>query len=212
MYGNYNIKEFPVPNKNSKFNFAVKSMEENGAFSGYASVFGIVDSQNDLIMKGAFSNTLKKRGGEVRLLWQHQVDEPIGVFALIREDSHGLYVEGKLLLDLQRGSEAYSLLKNGAINGLSIGYTVKSAGYSSDHYIRLINEVELWEISLVTFPANEGAVVTSVKNQESGKSKNQESGILESRNKNPYSIPDGEGVLYDSGIIDSLDRAIKMLA
>ena len=72
-------------------------------FAGYASVFGMVDSQNDVIMKGAFSRTLKKRRGEVKLLWQHQVDEPIGVFTLIREDSHGLYVEGRLLLDLQRG-------------------------------------------------------------------------------------------------------------
>lgn len=141
-------------------------MQEDGVFAGYASVFGVVDSQNDVIMKGAFTHTLKKRRGEVKLLWQHQVDEPIGVFTLIREDSHGLYVEGRLLLDLQRGIEAYSLLKNTAINGLSIGYTVVSAGYNSDNNIRLITEVELWEVSLVTFPANEAATVTSVKSAD----------------------------------------------
>lgn len=149
--------------KQTDCNFAVKSMREDGSFAGYASVFGIVDSQNDVIGWGAFANSLSKRAGDVKLLWQHRASEPIGVFDIIREDSHGLYVEGRLLLDLQRGREAYSLLKNNAIKGMSIGYSVVKADYNSANNIRLITEVDLWEISLVTFPANEAAFVTTVK-------------------------------------------------
>ncbi len=152
-----------MPTKNTDYNFQIKSMQEDGSFAGYASVFGIVDSQSDVIMKGAFSRTIKERVGEVKLLWQHQVDEPIGVFTRVAEDSHGLYVEGRLLLELQRGLEAYALLKNQAINGLSIGYTVREADYNPDIGVRLITDVDLWEISLVTFPANEAAVVMRVK-------------------------------------------------
>ncbi len=184
--------------KNSDISFSVKSMQENGVFSGYASVFGVVDSQNDVIMQGAFARSLKRRAGEVKLLWQHQVDEPIGVFTVIREDSHGLYVEGRLLLDLQRGKEAYSLLKNGAINGLSIGYSVVDVGYNAENNIRLIKEVELWEVSLVTFPANEAAVVMGVKNL--GKNK---------KSSDPHHCALTVGV--DSAIVDSIDRAINVL-
>ena len=155
-----------MPHKNSNFNFSIKSMKEDAVFRGYASVFGTIDSQNDVIMKGAFTHTLKKRANEVKLLWQHQALEPIGVFTHIAEDSHGLYVEGRLLLDLQRGNEAYLLLKSGALDGLSIGYSVKNADYNAENNIRLITEIELWEISLVTFPANEAATVTNVKSAE----------------------------------------------
>ena len=170
--------------KNTDFNFSVKSMQEDGSFAGYASVFGIVDSQNDAVLKGAFKNSLLARAGRIKLLWQHQITQPIGVFTLINEDSYGLYIEGRLLLDLQRGSEAYSLLKSGAINGLSIGYSVISAGYNPENNIRLITDLELCEISIVTFPANEAAVVTSVKSYRNnscyGFSASDEDGALES--------------------------------
>ena len=183
--------------KNSDFNFSVKSMQEDGVFAGYASVFGIVDSQNDVVMKGAFARSIRKRVGEVKLLWQHQVEEPIGVFTLIREDSHGLYVEGRLLLDLQRGKEAYSLLKNGAINGLSIGYSVVAADYNGENNIRLITDLNLWEISLVTFPANEAAVVLRVKNARA----------KECENTRIREIPD----FQSSSVLDSIERAIGVL-
>lgn len=178
-----------MPAKNTDYNFEIKSMQEDGSFAGYASVFGIVDSQNDVVMRGAFSGTLRKRAGAIKLLWQHQTDEPIGVFTRVVEDSHGLYVEGRLLLELQRGAEAYALLKNKAINGLSIGYSVKEAEYNAANGIRLITALELWEISLVTFPANEDAVVIRVKG-EGGRAK---------------------GEYKNAGILDSLDRAIAML-
>jgi len=178
-----------MPAKNTDYNFQVKSMQQDGSFAGYASVFGLVDSQNDVVMPGAFKHTLRKRADSVKLLWQHQVDEPIGVFTSVAEDGHGLYVEGRLLLELQRGQEAYALLKNRAINGLSIGYSVVAAEYNAQSGIRLITELNLWEISLVTFPANEEAVVMRVKG----------SGQL--------SVDGGQEERNDD-IIDALDRAL----
>jgi HK97 family phage prohead protease len=149
--------------KHMNFQFDVKALAEDGTFTGYASVFGIVDSQKDIIQRGAFSRTLRQRKGDVKLLWQHKLDEPIGVFSSLKEDSHGLFVEGKLLLDIQRAGEAYALLKSGAINGMSIGYSVVDASYDSETGVRLISDVDLFEVSLVTFPANEKATITSVK-------------------------------------------------
>ena len=91
------------------------------------------------------------------------MDEPIGVFENIYEDSHGLFVKGKLLLDVKRAKEAYLLLKSGAINGMSIGYSVVSAQIDDVEGVRIIEDLDLFEVSLVTFPANENATITSVK-------------------------------------------------
>lgn len=137
---------------------------EEGVFSGYASVFGVTDNHGDIIAPGSFARTLEERGGAaIKLLWQHRADEPIGFFTAIREDRRGLFVEGRLLLDVQRGREAWELLKSGAIEGLSIGYTVTGSDIDPRTGVRTITGVDLWEISLVTFPANEEAGVTAVK-------------------------------------------------
>ncbi|MDB2415441.1 HK97 family phage prohead protease [Rickettsiales bacterium] len=146
---------------NSQIPFEVKSLEKDGVFSGYASVFGVLDNHQDVMVKGAFTETLKNKK-DIKLLWQHQTDKPIGVFTIIREDVHGLYVEGKLLLEVQQAKEAYELMKNGAVRGMSIGYSVKDASYD-DENIRYLTNVELFEISLVTFPANEHAEIIAVK-------------------------------------------------
>lgn len=145
------------------FSLDIKSIEDSGVFAGYASVFGMVDNQRDVMLKGAFSRTLKGRVGDIKLLWQHQQDEPIGVFTEIAEDANGLYVEGKLLLQIQRAKEAHALLKEGAISGLSIGYSPVRYTIDEKTWVRKLAEVELWEISLVTFPANDAAQVTVVK-------------------------------------------------
>lgn len=145
-----------------QYQLAVKSIKENGIFEGYASVFNVQDYTNDIIVPGAFTEAIEKNN--VKLLWQHHTDEPIGVFQTIIEDSYGLYVQGKLLLEVQRATEAYSLLKAGAIEGLSIGFVPKSYEYDEIKKVRYLHEVELWEISLVTFPANPLSQVTSVKN------------------------------------------------
>ncbi len=140
-----------------------KSIDENGRFAGYASVFNVIDNQRDIILPGAFRDTLKGRSSEIRLLWQHRMDEPIGYFDAVFEDNKGLYVEGRLLLEVQRAGEAYALLKAQAIRGLSIGYSPLRYTIDPDSGARVLSQVELWEISLVTFPANEAAGITVVK-------------------------------------------------
>ncbi len=144
------------------FPLELKAIEEDGHFAGYASVFGIEDNHNDIILSGAFSNSLADKERDIKLLWQHKVDEPIGTFTTMKEDRYGLYVEGRLLLDVQRAREAYALLKSGALNGLSIGFVVKHYD-RDDSGARLIYEADLWEISLVTFPANSHAQISVLK-------------------------------------------------
>lgn len=149
---------------------SLKNWDADGSFSGYASVFGIVDSQGEEVASGAFTLSLKdwgEKGKMPKLLWQHDYCRPIGFWRDIREDNHGLFVKGQLLLDLPQGREAYSLLKNGVVDGLSIGFvTVKARridGKKLGSRLRVLEEVNLQEISLVTFAANPKAKVDCVK-------------------------------------------------
>jgi HK97 family phage prohead protease len=144
--------------------FHVKSLDEAGYFSGYASVFNVVDQQRDVVMPGAFAYALQTmKPGHVKLLWQHTWSEPIGVIERLFEDAQGLYIEGRLLLDIARAREAHALLKAGAMSGLSIGYSPVKTRIEPDTGVRQLLEVDLWEISLVTLPANPLATVTVVK-------------------------------------------------
>ena len=143
--------------------------KEYGEFEGYGSVFGNKDLGNDVIEKGAFSKSLRKRKAKgVKLLYQHKSDMPIGVFDEIKEDEHGLVVKGRLALKTQAGAEAYELLKMGALDGLSIGFRVnpKEVSYDKRANKRIIKEVDLMEVSLVTFPMNPQATVRSVKGEQ----------------------------------------------
>ncbi|MDD2869739.1 phage major capsid protein [Neomegalonema sp.] len=147
--------------------FEVKfSTSEAGLLSGYASVFGgEPDSYGDIIARGAFTASLRQHkaaGGAPLLLWQHDPSEPIGAWTELQEDQTGLFVSGRLVLDTRRGSEAYALLKAGALNGLSIGYRAKSHERRPGGG-RLLKEIDLIEISLVSIPAASAARVTSVK-------------------------------------------------
>jgi HK97 family phage prohead protease len=140
--------------------------EEEGTFEGYGSVFNNVDLGNDIIKPGAFTKSLKKRGLRgVKLLYQHKTDMPIGILEGIEEDERGLRVRGRLALKTQAGREAYELLKMGALDGLSIGFRVNPEQVSYDKRTRRrnIKEVDLMEISLVTFPMNPKATVSQVK-------------------------------------------------
>lgn len=150
----------------TSFALELKSLDAAGRFAGYASVFDVTDSQRDVMRVGAFRNSLKQRKYPVQLLWQHQWESPIGVLEQVFEDTHGLYVEGRLLLEVARAKEAHALLKAGAIRGMSIGYNVKRARRDPDSGVRELLEVELWEVSLVTLPANEAAQVTVVKSDD----------------------------------------------
>lgn len=143
-----------------EFNLEVKNLQDDGTFQGYLSVFGNVDLQGDKIKKGAFSESIKGRE-KFPLLWQHDPSSPIGVFSAV-EDDHGLKINSALNLETVKGKEAYALLKQGAVSGLSIGYEpVKYSWENSD--IRVLEQVKLWEGSIVTFPANPQATVTTVK-------------------------------------------------
>jgi len=140
--------------------------EEKGMFEGYGSIFGNKDLGNDVVEIGAFSKSLRKRKPkEVKLLWQHKQDQPIGVFESIKEDGDGLAVKGRLALGTQQGREAFELMKMGALDGLSIGYKAdpNKQSYDERRKRRMLKEVDLMEISLVTFPMNPQARVTSVK-------------------------------------------------
>lgn len=121
--------------------------------AGYASLFGVADQNGDEVQAGAFAASLeklRKEGRTVKLLWQHEPAKPIGVWDAVSEDRIGLTVRGRLLTDLQAGAEAATLLAAGAIDGLSIGYrTVRAEKAGAGR--RLI-ELDLWEVSLVTFP------------------------------------------------------------
>lgn len=143
--------------------FEVKSLAADGTFAGYASVFGNIDSQRDIVLAGAFARSIKTLAKPLQLLWQHQWESPIGAVSKMFEDARGLYIEGKLLMDVQQAREAYALLKAGIVRGLSIGYSVKRSKRDPDTGVRQLQEVDLWEISLVTLPANEAAQVTVVK-------------------------------------------------
>ena len=143
--------------------FEIKSIGADGTFEGYASVFGNIDSQNDRVHPGAFKTSIKSREKPVQLLWQHQWQSPIGTILSLFEDAHGLYVKGKLLLEVAQAREAYTLMKAGVVRGLSIGYSVKRSRRNPDSGVRELLDLNLWEISLVTMPANEAAQVTVVK-------------------------------------------------
>ncbi|WP_299932785.1 HK97 family phage prohead protease [uncultured Pelagimonas sp.] len=127
---------------------------EGTKIEGYASLFGACDQGGDVVSKGAYARSLKKLESDnraVKMLWQHDPAQPIGIWDEVREDERGLYVKGRLLDSVEKGREAAALIEAGAIDGLSIGYrTVKAA--KNDKGQRLLNELELWEVSLVTFP------------------------------------------------------------
>lgn len=156
------------------FRLEVKALDTTGAFSGYANAFGNVDSWGDIVQPGAFKQTLSKwrgKGRPIPLLWQHDETWPIGVIESASEDSNGLAVEGRLLLDIPKAQEARALLMANALGGMSIGYSaVKSRQPHPDEEkngaTRVLEEIRLWEVSLVTFPANEDATVDAVKTME----------------------------------------------
>lgn len=139
----------------------IKSLSEDGSFSGYGSVFGVKDSYDEIVAPGAFSESLESRTPS--LLWQHRTSEPIGVYTVVKEDGVGLYVEGQLALKTARGAEAYELMKMGAISGMSIGFYTREDSFDSVTGVRTLKKLDLWEVSLVTFPANDAARVTGVK-------------------------------------------------
>lgn len=179
------------------FNLKIKAVQEDGFFSGYGAVFGNVDWYNDVILPGAFAKSLEKWAEKNKMppvLWNHNDGEPIGVYTNIYEDEKGLFVEGRLLIDdVPRAKSTHALLKAGAIDGLSIGYKTKKANQQTNG-IRELIELDLGEISIVTMPANEESLITSVKSK-------LEEGELPT-------LPEFEKFLRESGFSKSQATAI----
>jgi HK97 family phage prohead protease len=153
--------------KKLTYQFALKAAPtEEGIFEGYAAVFGNVDQANDVILPGAFSATLENRKQYVPICYQHDTDDVIGVCLELAEDENGLLVKGQLAIKTEKGNDAYELLKLKAITGLSIGYAIPVGGAVWSDGVRQLKQIELYEISLVTFPCNVEAQVSSVKANE----------------------------------------------
>lgn len=130
------------------------TLVDGATIEGYASYFGRQDQGGDVVQQGAYRaslEALKAAGRRVKMLWQHDPAQPIGVWDEVFEDETGLYVKGRILPNIDRGREALELIEAGAIDGLSIGYRTKRAG-KNDKGQRLLSELELWEVSVVTFP------------------------------------------------------------
>jgi len=124
-------------------------VDEKGAVEGYASKFGIVDQGGDIVVKSAFSKSLASR--KPKMLWAHDPSQPIGTWSEVKEDETGLYVRGQINMDVQRGRETHSLIKSGAIDGMSIGYRARKATKNAAGN-RELSDLDLWEVSMVTFP------------------------------------------------------------
>ena len=135
-----------------------------GAFSGYASLFNRPDQAGDVLVPGAFAGALARRGpGGVRMLFQHDPASPVGVWRELREDARGLFVRGQLTAGVTQARELGALLQAGALDGLSIGFKTRRARRERSTGRRYLIEVDLWEISLVTFPMLPGARVHALK-------------------------------------------------
>jgi HK97 family phage prohead protease len=139
-------------------------IEPDGTVEGYASLFGEIDQARDMVMRGAFADTLRKRGvSRVPMLFQHDPAEPVGIWLELREDHRGLYARGRLIPEVARARELLSLLRAGAIDGLSIGFRTVKGVIDPKTRVRRLIAVDLWEISIVTFPLLAGARVRAVK-------------------------------------------------
>lgn len=177
------------------FALEVKDLSEDGTFEGYGSIFGNVDSYGEKVVPGAFVESLAKHrreGSSVMMLWQHNPDEPIGVWEDLAEDGKGLWGKGRLILAVQRAKEVYALMKAKALRGLSIGY--REIDTDKDGAVRLLKKLELWEISPVSFPANGRARIEAVKSER------MEEFARRLRDGEPMPVKDFEDLLREAGI------------
>jgi HK97 family phage prohead protease len=149
-----------IKHKSFPMKIEIKEDGANRSIEGWASTFGNKDSYDDIIVPGAFSDTLKDR--IPKMLWQHDSSQPCGVWDSATETATGLYVKGRIL-DTTLGNDVYKLAQAGAIDSMSIGYSTIDASTDYDSGIRTLKKLDLWEVSLVTFPANDQARVTMVK-------------------------------------------------
>lgn len=132
-------------------------IDADGRFSGYASVFGRLDGGGDIVMPGAFAHSLGKRRDRIRLLFQHDPKEPVGIWEAIGEDSHGLFVAGRLVDGVPRADALRRLIETRALDGLSIGFRTVKATRDPGTGHRRLWQIDLFEVSIVTFPMMDDA-------------------------------------------------------
>lgn len=147
--------------------FELKGLDDSGHFEGIASVYGSVDSYGDVVEPGAFAKTIAERGKSVPILWQHDSRLPIGSGEVFDTGTH-LGIKGQILEAVSHGADAMRLAKAGIVKGLSIGYQVLKDSWDAERKVRLLKEIKLYEVSFVTFPANELAMLTGIKSSAPG--------------------------------------------
>lgn len=149
------------------FELDVKAVTDEGEFEGYASVFNIVDLGNDIVLPGAFTKSLARRpAAKVKMLRSHKPDDPVGIWTDLQQDDKGLRAKGRLILETTLGRETHILMKAGALDGLSIGYRSLKDRYDRSKGTRLLEELDLPEISILAFPMNTRATVSRVKGED----------------------------------------------
>lgn len=186
------------------FGLELKELSEEGVISGYGAIFNNVDDYGDRIVPGAFGKCLARHAAAKTaplMLWNHNSDKPIGVWTEMAEDKKGLKVTGKLVMDVPLAKEVYALLKAGAMRGLSIGYRTVSDAIEGN--VRLLKEIDLWEVSPVTFPANGKATVTAVKSASAW-----DDFARRLRDGTPPSTKEFEDILREAGVPKTLATQI----
>ncbi|QGA55875.1 HK97 family phage prohead protease [Brucella sp. 2280] len=189
--------------KTKDFALQVKDLSEDGTFTGYGSVNGNVDSYGERVMPGAFAGSLakhKREGTNVLMLWQHNPNEPIGIWEDLSEDAKGLWGKGRLIMEVQKAREVHALMKANAIGGLSIGYREIKA--TPDGNVRNLEELDLREISPVSFPANRRARIEAVKSER------MEEFARRLRDGDPMPIKEFEDILREAGVPKSMATQI----
>jgi HK97 family phage prohead protease len=132
----------------------MRALDEDGLIEGYASVFHVPDMARDVVMPGAFAATLNRRTAPVRMLFQHDPARPVGRWLSMREDANGLWCRGRLALDSQAGADLMALVRAGAVDSLSIGFRMVTGRRDAQRGVRRLVAIDLWEVSIVTFPLN----------------------------------------------------------
>lgn len=202
--------------------FDTKAVTDEGEFEGYAATYGNRDLGDDIILAGAFDESLRERPAKrVKMLWQHKTDEPIGVWTDFTSDSKGLFARGKLILTTAGGKEAHEFMKAGAIDSLSIGFRVREFSIDREDKVRIVEKADLVEVSAVTFPMNPEALIAGVKGEppdirtlerflmrEAGLSASHAKGLLANGYKSILTARDAEP---DGDEADSLKRLADLI-
>lgn len=163
-----------LEHKTAPLSFELKALGDQGEFEGYALTYGNVDQGGDICLKGCATNSLRKRPpNKVKMLLGHDSSIIIGKWTDFIDDDKGLLGKGRLFLNIQKGCETYELLKEDAIDGLSIGYRTIKDAWDAERNARLLEEIDVREVSVVPFPMNEQAIVTNVKAAQDIKTKRQ---------------------------------------